>query len=76
MILCWGEGHGSAIHDHSDSHCFMKILKGELAEVRYVHKYKWFVFSLFRFISIILGMPGQMIVQMKIYRIMLILVHQ
>ncbi|KAJ6641342.1 Cysteine dioxygenase type 1 [Pseudolycoriella hygida] len=35
MILCWGEGHGSAIHDHADSHCFMKILRGELQEVRY-----------------------------------------
>lgn len=35
MILCWGEGHGSAIHDHADSHCFMKMLDGELSEVRY-----------------------------------------
>ena len=35
MILCWGEGHGSTIHDHSDSHCFMKMLKGELVETRY-----------------------------------------
>ena len=35
MILCWGEGHGSAIHDHADAHCFMKMLKGELREVRY-----------------------------------------
>lgn len=35
MILCWGEGQCSTIHDHSDSHCFMKTLKGELQEVRY-----------------------------------------
>lgn len=35
MILCWGEGHGSAIHDHSESHCFMKMLRGELQEIRY-----------------------------------------
>jgi len=35
MILCWGEGQGSAVHDHSDSHCFMKMLKGELKETRY-----------------------------------------
>lgn len=35
MIICWGEGHGSAIHDHADSHCFMKMLKGELREIRY-----------------------------------------
>lgn len=35
MILCWNEGHASAIHDHADSHCFMKMLKGELTEVRF-----------------------------------------
>ncbi|XP_069784885.1 cysteine dioxygenase type 1-like isoform X2 [Narcine bancroftii] len=32
MILCWGEGHGSSIHDHVDSHCFLKILQGQLKE--------------------------------------------
>lgn len=35
IIICWGEGHSSAIHDHSNSHCFMKILQGELCEIRY-----------------------------------------
>ncbi|KAG6451595.1 hypothetical protein O3G_MSEX007246 [Manduca sexta] len=35
MILCWGPGHASAIHDHADSHCFMKLLGGSLEEVRY-----------------------------------------
>jgi len=35
MILCWGEGHGSSIHDHADSHCFMKMLDGALTELRY-----------------------------------------
>lgn len=35
MILCWGAGHGSAIHDHAQSHCFMKMLSGQLSEVRY-----------------------------------------
>lgn len=35
MILCWGEGHGSAIHDHANSHCFMKMLQGELEEIRF-----------------------------------------
>ncbi|XP_068622128.1 cysteine dioxygenase type 1 [Battus philenor] len=35
MILCWGPGHASAIHDHADSHCFMKVLSGRLEEVRY-----------------------------------------
>lgn len=35
MILCWNEGQSSAIHDHADSHCFMKVLKGGLTEVKY-----------------------------------------
>jgi cysteine dioxygenase len=35
MILCWNEGQSSTIHDHSDSHCFMKVLKGGLTEVKY-----------------------------------------
>lgn len=35
MIVCWGEGHGSAIHDHAGTHCFMKMLQGELREIRY-----------------------------------------
>ena len=32
MTLCWGEGHGSSIHDHSGSHCFVKMLDGSLKE--------------------------------------------
>lgn len=35
MTLCWGEGHGSSIHDHSNSHCFMKMLAGSLCETRF-----------------------------------------
>ncbi|XP_059494527.1 cysteine dioxygenase type 1 isoform X2 [Stegostoma tigrinum] len=35
MILCWGEGHGSSIHDHANSHCFLKILQGQLKETLY-----------------------------------------
>ncbi|XP_033220348.1 cysteine dioxygenase type 1 isoform X2 [Belonocnema kinseyi] len=35
IALCWGEGHGSAIHDHADAHCVMKILQGELCETTY-----------------------------------------
>lgn len=35
MLLCWGEGHASAVHDHSDAHCFMKMLDGSLNEIRY-----------------------------------------
>lgn len=25
MVLCWSEGTKSCIHDHSGSHCFMKV---------------------------------------------------
>lgn len=35
MLLCWGEGHSSAVHDHADAHCFMKMLDGQLKEVRF-----------------------------------------
>ncbi|KAF9354954.1 Cysteine dioxygenase [Mortierella sp. AD094] len=35
MILAWPETIGSAIHDHSGSHCLMKILDGELKETLY-----------------------------------------
>jgi len=35
MLLCWPESIASTIHDHQDSHCFMKILQGELQEVRF-----------------------------------------
>ncbi|KAG0339687.1 Cysteine dioxygenase [Podila humilis] len=35
MILAWPETTGSAIHDHSGSHCLMKILDGELQETQY-----------------------------------------
>lgn len=35
MIICWNEGQSSTIHDHADSHCFMKVLKGTLNEVKY-----------------------------------------
>lgn len=36
LIICWDAGQGSAIHDHTESHCFMRILKGQLREIRYV----------------------------------------
>ena len=32
MLLCWGENHSSAVHDHSDSHGVTKMLDGELRE--------------------------------------------
>ena len=35
LILCWGEGQGSAIHSHEWASCMMKILKGSLKETRF-----------------------------------------
>ncbi len=35
ILLCWAESQGSGIHDHSNSHCFVKILDGELTETMY-----------------------------------------
>jgi len=35
IVLCWGEGQGSGIHSHSDAHCFMKVLDGDLLETMY-----------------------------------------
>lgn len=35
MIIAWGPGTQSCIHDHPGSHCFMKVLQGELIESRF-----------------------------------------
>ncbi|XP_054158464.1 cysteine dioxygenase type 1-like [Oppia nitens] len=35
ILVCWTRAAKSRIHDHSDSHCFMKVLAGDLHEVRY-----------------------------------------
>jgi cysteine dioxygenase len=35
MILCWAESQGSSIHNHTNSHCFMKCLQGKLIETKY-----------------------------------------
>ena len=44
MTLCWGEGHGSAIHDHANAHCFMKVLEGRFKIVFLINMYFWFIF--------------------------------
>lgn len=33
MLLCWAPGNQSTIHDHANSHCFVKVLDGTLREV-------------------------------------------
>ncbi|KKA30821.1 hypothetical protein TD95_005053 [Thielaviopsis punctulata] len=35
LVLVWSPGKGSAIHDHGNAHCLMKILSGDLTETRY-----------------------------------------
>lgn len=35
MILCWGPGQESAIHNHEGQDCWMAVLDGEIEEVRY-----------------------------------------
>lgn len=35
ILLCWSQGQISSVHDHSQAHCFMKMLQGSLTEVRY-----------------------------------------
>ena len=35
MTLCWNTGQESPIHNHPDSHCFMKTLQGTVHEEVY-----------------------------------------
>jgi len=35
MVLCWSGDVKSSIHDHADAHCFMRLLAGELIEVKF-----------------------------------------
>lgn len=35
LILAWTPNKESPIHDHADSHCIMKVLKGSLRETRF-----------------------------------------
>lgn len=35
ILLCWDLSQGSGIHSHAGSHCFMKILDGEVKETQY-----------------------------------------
>ncbi|KAI1718125.1 cysteine dioxygenase type I domain-containing protein [Ditylenchus destructor] len=35
ILVCWSPGTASGIHDHSNSHCFMKVLEGSFLEKRY-----------------------------------------
>ena len=36
LVLCWGPGHESPIHNHEGQDCWMGVLEGDVEEVRYV----------------------------------------
>jgi cysteine dioxygenase len=35
MVLCWGPGQESPIHNHEGQDCWMAVLEGDIEEVRY-----------------------------------------
>jgi cysteine dioxygenase len=35
IVLCWGPGQSSPIHNHPNSHCVFKVLQGQLTESRF-----------------------------------------
>lgn len=35
MVLCWNEAQASSIHSHAGSHCFLKVLSGNVKEEMY-----------------------------------------
>jgi len=35
LLLCWDKGQMSPIHDHAGSSCWVKVLQGQVREIRY-----------------------------------------
>jgi cysteine dioxygenase len=35
LVLCWKNGQRSPIHDHTGSHCVVRVLRGKLTETRF-----------------------------------------
>ena len=35
LILCWGSGQRSPIHNHSGSNCFVKVIEGTATEINF-----------------------------------------
>ena len=35
ILICWCEGHRTAIHDHGGEECWVKVIKGEFKETIY-----------------------------------------
>eukprot|EP00048_Salpingoeca_helianthica_P016322 m.231681 g.231681 ORF g.231681 m.231681 type:complete len:264 (-) comp18444_c0_seq1:29-820(-) len=39
LVLCWGPGHASRIHNHDKSHCWLSVLSGLVSEQLYQPAY-------------------------------------
>lgn len=35
ILICWGEGHRTPIHDHGGEECWVKVIEGDLKETIY-----------------------------------------
>jgi cysteine dioxygenase len=35
VVICWGSGQSSAVHDHGRSHCLYLVVEGEMHEERF-----------------------------------------
>ncbi len=35
LILCWGSGQRSPIHNHTGSNCFVKVIEGAATEIQF-----------------------------------------
>ncbi len=35
IVLCWGAGQQSPIHNHANQNCWMAVLEGEISEVQF-----------------------------------------
>lgn len=35
ILICWGEGHQTPIHDHGGEECWVKVIEGEFKETIY-----------------------------------------
>jgi cysteine dioxygenase len=36
IVLCWGVSHGSRVHNHASSHCWLSVLNSTVSEQRFV----------------------------------------
>lgn len=36
MVICWGTSHGSRVHNHASSHCWLSVVNSTVCEQRFV----------------------------------------